>query len=72
MIKSLTVVVQALSNRQHAMPGSDFPTECFGFVALCTDCFPALNPGADGIRGTEDDKFTQYDMSGWIEGYDPE
>jgi hypothetical protein len=54
------------------MPGSDSPAECFGFVALCPDCFPALNPGADGIRGTEDDKFTQYDMSGWIEGYDPE
>lgn len=49
----------------------DFPPECFGYTALCGDCFPALLPGGDEIPGTEDDTFIQYDISGWIEGYQP-
>jgi hypothetical protein len=49
----------------------DFPPECFGYTALCGDCFPALLPGGDETPGTEDDTFLQYDISGWIEGYEP-
>ena len=51
---------------------SDFPPECYDVSALCDDCFPALQPGEDGIPGTEDDEFIQYDMSGLINGYDPQ
>lgn len=51
---------------------SEFPLECYDVSALCDDCFPALQPGEDEIPGTDDDKFIQYDMNGWINGYDPQ
>jgi len=55
----------------YAVSAIDFALECFGYTALCGDCFPALLPGGDEIPGTEDDTFIQYDISGWIEGYQP-
>jgi hypothetical protein len=55
----------------NVLPASEYPVECYGYVALCPECFPAITPGPDGIPGTEDDEFYQYDFSGWIEGYTP-
>jgi hypothetical protein len=55
----------------YEVSASTFPPDCFGYTTLCAECFPAISPGEDGIPGNEDDKFTQYDISGWIEGYDP-
>lgn len=48
---------------------ASFPVRCGEYTSLCDNCYPALSPGDDGIPGTDDDQFTQYDMSGWIEGY---
>ena len=46
----------------YQLPASTFPPECIDYTALCAECFPAITP---------DGQFTQYDISGWIVGYDP-
>jgi len=46
----------------YQVSASTFPPECYDLLILCDDCFPAISP---------DEQFTQYDISGWIEGYDP-
>ena len=55
----------------YQVSASTFPPEWFGYTVLCAECFPAISPGEDGVPGNEDDEFTQYDISGWIQGYDP-
>jgi hypothetical protein len=52
----------------------DFPSECYGYVTLCGDCSPAfvpIDPNDPSPDFPDDFTFYQYDISGWIEGYQP-
>lgn len=53
----------------------DFPPECFGYDAtLCEDCITAyipIDPENPNPVFPDDFVFMQYEISGWIEGYEP-